>query len=273
MPAEGMRVLPHDSPIEGFTVTSAASVLIRRPLSRNLGCSIVAACPPHHQFEAMKALEPAMEPAVWLDMVLRCSANLPDSPMAVLDGLRRTFPLFRRPARCSSRQPCRTVTTSPTSAAGQSLRCWRCPSGWSKWRGTFCRCLTSSSRSAPCRFESCNVGSCLNLHRLSPRRARRDRARPRPRAPDKGPARASKAPIAGALSFLRCGQGASHVSMNFFPGCRDEPESAVPPVAPLDSRRVLASRRPRSWLDGMARRCQSRLTPHPRFDQRTPPRG
>lgn len=95
MAAEDAGMPRRDGPIEGFTVTSAASVLIRRPLPRNLACSIVAACPPHHQFEAMKALEPAMRPEVWLDMVLRCAANLPDSPMAVLDGLRRTFPLFR----------------------------------------------------------------------------------------------------------------------------------------------------------------------------------
>jgi hypothetical protein len=95
MPADGSGVLRHDGPIGGFTVTSAASVLIRRPLPRNLAIAIVTACPPHHQFEAMKALEPSMQPDVWLDMVLRCSANLPDSPMLLADGLRRVFPLFR----------------------------------------------------------------------------------------------------------------------------------------------------------------------------------
>lgn len=86
---------PFADSIEGFTVTSAGTLLVRRPLPRNIAASVVAACEPHRRYEAIRALEHAMEPATWLELALRCGAGLPDSPMAILEGLRRVFPLYR----------------------------------------------------------------------------------------------------------------------------------------------------------------------------------
>jgi len=84
-----------NGPLDGLTVTSAGSVLVRRPVPRNLGISIVSCCPAEHQWTAINALEAAMEPVPWLDMALRCANILPTGPAPILDALRRHFGYYK----------------------------------------------------------------------------------------------------------------------------------------------------------------------------------
>lgn len=84
-----------DHHAEGFKVTSSGSVVMRRPVPRNVAAALALTYPKHRIWEAVAALEPSMEPWPWLDMVLRLGASSKHAPTPVVDGLRRTFPHFR----------------------------------------------------------------------------------------------------------------------------------------------------------------------------------
>jgi hypothetical protein len=76
-------------------VTSAGTLLIRRPVPLRLALAVVDACPVHQRLDAVAEIERAMEPSTWLELVLRSSGTLLGSPLVILEGLRRVFPLYR----------------------------------------------------------------------------------------------------------------------------------------------------------------------------------